>query len=110
MTEKVGPTETIVLIQNGQHDLVKEGKEAVDKFLTDHLKMWKDEGVPAPLNEIQSIHAWWGCLKKVGAEETMKRMAARLILLQNAAEALHEAGPEAEEAAGIYEHRPDMKP
>ena len=110
MKDIVGATETIILIQNDQYDLVKEGKEAVDKFLADHLRMWKDEGVPAPVNEIQSIHAWWGMLKTHGEEETKKRMAARLILLQNAAEDLNARGPEAEAEAGIYDNRADLRP
>lgn len=79
--------------------------DAVDKFLTDNLKLWKDEGVPAPMNELQSIAAWLRCLGEHGQEETISRMRARMVLLMNAANDLHDAGPEAEDAAGIYERR-----
>lgn len=84
--------------------------ESTEKFLTDHLRMWKDEGIPAPLNELQSIAAWLSCLGEHGAESTMDRMRARMLLLMNAANELHAAGPEAEAAAGIYDNRPDLKP
>lgn len=84
--------------------------DTLDKFLTDHLRMWKDEGVPAPVNELQSISAWLECLGTHGAEETMERMRARLLLLMNTVNELHDQGREAEDAAGIYDNRPDLKP
>lgn len=83
---------------------------SVDKFLTDHLRLWKDEGVAAPANELQSIQAWLRCLGTYGVEETKKRMRARMVILMGAANDLHDAGPEAEDAAGIYDDRPDMRP
>ena len=84
--------------------------DAADKFLTDHLRIWKDEGIEAPLNELQSIAAWLRCLGEHGAEETKARMRARMILLMNASQDLYDAGPEAEAKAGIYDNRPDLKP
>ena len=84
--------------------------DTLDKFLTDHLRMWKDEGVEAPLNELQSIQAWLSCLGHHGLEETTNRMRARMLLLQNTAIELYAQGPEAEAKAGIYDNRPDMKP
>ena len=81
-----------------------------EKFLTDHLRMWKDEGIPAPLNEIQSIQSWLRYLGEHGADGTKDAMRKRMILLAQAASELHKEGPEAEAAAGIYDNRPDMKP
>lgn len=75
----------------------------LDTFLTDRLRMWKDEGVAAPLNELQSIQAWLRCLGEYGATETAQRMRGRMLLLMKVAGASHEAGPLAEDAAGIYE-------
>ena len=89
---------------------MSEENEPIDAFLIEHLRMWKDEGVPAPVNELQSIDAWLQCLQEHGAEETMNRMMMRRFLLIDAVIALNDAGPEAEEAAGIYDNRPDMKP
>lgn len=82
----------------------------LDNFLTDHLRMWKDEGIEAPLNELQSIQAWLSCLGQHGLEETKNRMRARMLLLMKTANNLHVAGPEAEAEAGIYDNRPDMRP
>lgn len=80
-------------------------------YLSDHLKMWKDSGVPAPLNELQSIAAW---LRTTGEVKDMKelqnRMRQRMLLLMKAANGVYEAGPYAEECAGIYENRPEQKP
>lgn len=82
----------------------------LDNFLTKHLKLWKDEGVPAPMNELQSIAAWLSVLGSHGVEETKERMRARMLLLMHAANDLDKAGPAAVEEAGIYEHRPDIRP
>lgn len=79
-------------------------------FLLQHLKMWKDEGVPAPLNELQSIQTWLSCLGTHGEEETKNRMHNRLLLLMTAAKELHKLGRIAEDAVGIYDNRPDMRP
>jgi hypothetical protein len=76
------------------------------KFLEDHLKLWKDLGIPAPENELQSIDAWLHHLCQHGEEETKKAMRKRMILLLQAANDLHARGPEAEDAAGIFERRP----
>jgi len=97
----------LIMLQAGEHelaDLAFEKKPEFDAFLTDNLRMWKASGIPAPLNEIQSINAWMERLKDVGAEETLKSMAARLVLLNRAAQELHAAGPEAEKTAGIYDN------
>ncbi len=79
-------------------------------YLIKHLKLWKDEGMDAPTNELQSIQCWLSCLCQHGAEETIRRMRSRIILLGNAANRLHNEGREAEEAAGIYANRPDLRP
>jgi hypothetical protein len=81
-----------------------------DSFLTDHLRMWKDEGVPAPVNELQSIAAWLRTLGELGAEKTIEAMRSRMLLLMEAAQELHNAGPAGEAAAGIYDKRPEAKP
>ena len=78
------------------------------KFLTDHLKLWEDLGIPAPVNELQSIYTWLGHLSQHGAEKTMETMRTRMLLLMRAANDLHDEGPAAEKAAGIYDNRPDM--
>jgi hypothetical protein len=79
-----------------------------DEFLLQHLKMWKDLGIPAPLNELQSIEAWLQHLGRYGLEETKRVMRVRMVLLMSAANALHSKGPEAEDI--IYADRPDMRP
>jgi hypothetical protein len=81
-----------------------------DKFLNDYLQMWKDEGVEAPLNELQSIAAWLRYLGSNGKEKTIEAMQMRMLLLMDASNKLHAQGPEAEDAAGIYNNRPDLRP
>lgn len=107
MSEKDTDVEACMIMhQAGEHEMANEAFEktpAFDRFLTDNLRFWKESGIPAPKNEIQSIHAWMGNLQKNGAEATLKSMAARLVLLNRAAQDLHAQGPEAEKAAGIYE-------
>ena len=85
-------------------------RKHIDTFLTDHLKLWKDEGIPAPCNELQSIQAWLACLGRHGQKETASRMRARMLLLMRVANELHEQGSKVEDEAGIYENRPDMRP
>lgn len=80
------------------------------QFLLDHLRMWEDSGIPAPVNELQSIQSWLKYLGEHGAEETKSAMRKRMVLLMQAANELHEQGREAEDAAGIYDNRPDLKP
>jgi hypothetical protein len=82
----------------------------MEDFLNEHLKLWKDEGIPAPVNELQSIQGWLRCLVQNGAEETADIMRKRILLLGQAAIDLHKAGPEAEDKVGIYENRPDLRP
>lgn len=79
-------------------------------FLREHLKLWKDAGIPAPANELQSIQGWLRYIGKNGVEETKKAMRNRMIILMEAANELHAEGQEAENAAGIYDDRPDMGP
>ena len=79
-------------------------------FLNEHLKLWKDSGIPAPANELQSIQGWLRYLGQHGAEETKSAMRKRMVLLMQAANDLYKEGPEAEDAVGIYEHRPEMRP
>lgn len=80
-----------------------------DKFLTDHLIMWKESGVPAPLNELQSIAAWLRASADKTKEELQTIMRTRMILLMKASQELFEEGMEAEDIAGIYNNRPDLK-
>ena len=99
----------MIMHGSGDHQMANEAfkkTEKFDRFLTDNLRMWKDSGVPGPTNEIQSINAWMTTLRDHGAEETLRRMAGRLVLLQREAVKLHELGPEAEDEAGIYDERP----
>jgi hypothetical protein len=80
------------------------------QYLIDHLRLWKDSGIPAPANELQSIQGWLRYLGEHGAEGTKDAMRKRMILLMQAANELHDLGPEAEDAAGIYDNRPEMRP
>ncbi len=82
----------------------------VPGFVAAHLKMWEDSGVPAPLNELQSIAAWLRYLGQNGADETKKAMRNRILILMKAANNIYEAGPYVEELAEIYKNRPDRKP
>jgi hypothetical protein len=77
----------------------------LDAFLTDQLRMWRDEGLPAPSNELQSIQAWLAHMGRYGADKTAAAMRGRMTLLMMSANALQQAGPEAEDAAGIYAAR-----
>ena len=98
------------------HDKCDEQDKEIEQlkqqhdFLEEHLKLWKDSGVPAPANELQSIQTWLKHLGQHGDLETRNVMRTRMLLLINAAQKLHEKGPEAEDKAGIYEHRPEMRP
>lgn len=73
-----------------------------DAFLTERLRLWKDEGVPAPRNELQAIQAWLRCLGEHGASDTAQRMRERMLLLMKTASTVHTAGADAEDAVGIY--------
>lgn len=75
----------------------------LEQFLVDHLKLWKDLKVPAPLNELQSIVAWKNFLIDHTKEETVEAMVMRMLILQEAAVAIHNA--EAADELGIYENR-----
>lgn len=108
MSEENDLDACLIMHQAGEHDLANDAftrEPSFDKFLTDHLRFWKESGIRAPLNEIQSIHAWMNQLKDKGAEETLRRMAARLVLLNRAAIELHELGHDAEKEAGIYDNQ-----
>jgi hypothetical protein len=74
----------------------------VPQFLADHLKLWAGTGEIGPGNELQSIQAWLrnSCGKTM--EEVIDTMRKRMTLLMNAASAIHEGGPEAEDSYGIY--------
>lgn len=95
-------------------NLIQEKADKLDTqkndFLREHLKLWKDSGIPAPMNELQSIDTWLTQLTNSGEEKTKDIMRKRIILLMEAVAKLHKEGPEAEEAAGIYDNRPDMRP
>ena len=78
-----------------------------EDFLVDYLKMWKSDGIPAPLNELQSIAAWLRASCNV--EEMQNAMRLRMILLMKAVEAINEKGLDAEILAGIYANRPDLE-
>ena len=80
-----------------------------DEFLAGHLKLWKDEGVPAPANELQSIQAWLSCLGNNGLEETKKRMRARMMLLMREANKINQLGTEVEDEIGIYDNAPEKR-
>lgn len=79
-------------------------------FMRTHLKLWKEEVKDGPINELASIQAWLLTLSKNGAEETANIMRTRMLLLMGAAEVLYHEGPAAEDKAGIYENRPDLRP
>lgn len=75
-----------------------------DQHLADHLKMWKDSGIEAPKNELQSIAAWLRYLGMEGEEKTKETMRTRMVLLMNAVNKIAEQGSKAEVAAGIYDN------
>lgn len=77
-------------------------------LLRAHLRFWKESNVPAPENEVQSIQAWLRFAGMHTKEEYLNSLRMRLMLLMNAATELYNEGPEAEDAAGIYNNRPDM--
>ena len=79
----------------------------MEDFLVEYLQCWKDEGVPAPVNELQSISSW--LRESCNVEEMQRKMRCRMVLLMNAASALNEQGLDAEIMAGIYKNRPDLE-
>ena len=81
-----------------------------DPWLVEHLKMWKDSGIPAPLNELQSIAGWLRLSGTTTMDELQDIMRKRMILLMDASVELHEEGRAMEDIAGIYDNRPDLKP
>lgn len=78
-------------------------------YLYEHLKLWKDSGIPAPKNELESIATWLRYLGMHGEEETKNAMRNRMILLMEASKELYAKGPEVEDIIGIYDNRPDLK-
>lgn len=98
-------------------DIIAENKSILNlglgnlrPSLIKHLKLWRDEGIDAPNNELQSIQAWLACLGANGVQATSDRMRNRMLLLMKTANSLHNEGSDAEEAAGIYDNRPEMRP
>lgn len=81
--------------------------QSFSPFLIEHLKCWKDEGIPAPVNELQSIAAWLRTSCD-GLKPMQNSMRMRMLLLMKTAHHLHDKGLEEELKAGIYENRPDM--
>ena len=75
-----------------------------------HLKLWAESGIPAPVNEGNSIQAWLRFLGCHTKEETLDAMRQRMILLMQAANEVHKEGPDVENALGIYDNRPDLRP
>lgn len=78
-----------------------------EDFLVEYLQCWRDEGVPAPLNELQSIASW--LRETVNVEEMQRKMRCRMVLLMNATRAINSRGIDAEVLAGIYKNRPDLE-
>ena len=84
------------------------GDKAYDALVRSHLKLWKESGINAPINEGNSIQAWLRFLGGHTKEETLSAMRQRMILLMNAAQEVYDEGPETEDELGIYDNRPDM--
>ena len=82
-----------------------------EPFLEEHLRFWKDSGIPAPRNELHSIQAWLRTIAGMkDIEEVKQVMRLRLVLLMEAANDLHDAGEAAIDEAGIYDNAPELKP
>lgn len=75
-----------------------------------HLKLWADSGIPAPANEVNSIQGWLRFLGSHTKEETLSTMRQRMVLLMQAANEVYAEGPSVEDAIGIYDNRPDLRP
>jgi hypothetical protein len=101
ITEQTNSNETFIgeIIRTG-----KSEEDATNAMLYAYLVFWKELNIPAPLNELQSIQGWLRHLGEHGLGATKSAMRKRMILLQNAAMDLHEAGKEAEDKAGIYQN------
>src|ERR1035437_10239997 len=85
------------------------GDKAYEAFVRSHLKLWKESGINAPINEGNSIQSWLRFLGSHTKEETLDVMRHRMILLMNAAQEVYDLGPETEDVIGIYDNRPDMR-
>lgn len=82
----------------------KDGKDSINEMLYKHLVLWKRSGVPAPVNELQSIQGWLRHLGDYGLEKTKSAMRKRMVLLQNASVDLFKKGPSEEDKVGIYKN------
>jgi hypothetical protein len=110
ITGNVLDINTLLVNRNEYKQLVSEAALGVSRhaYLNDHLKCWIDEGLPAPVNELQSIQAW--LRESINVPEMQRKMRQRMHLLANHAFQLNLGGPEAEAAAGIYDRRPALNP
>lgn len=95
-------------LANAEAQIAQLETKQIEKydFLNEHLKCWMDEGIPAPVNELQSISAWLS--ESSDVEQMQNKMRNRMLLLMHQVERLYEAGPMAEQEAGIYNNRPDL--
>jgi len=94
-------------------DALKNGVNAhtadYEDYVRAHLKFWAESGIPAPESEIKSLQAWLYYSSGHTMEEMQDTLRARLSLLMDAAVAVYEEGPEAEDRIGIYDNRPDIE-
>jgi hypothetical protein len=113
------PTTEVTIETSGKEKVLglePEDREYVDvtinvpSYISKYLKMWQDSGIPAPLNELQSMAGWLRYLGENGVEKTKETMQKRMLILMEVAGGIHDAGPYVEELAEIYKNRPDQKP
>ena len=94
----------IEALKNGVNTKTADYKD----YVRAHLKFWVESGVPAPASEINSIQSWLRFSCGHTMEEMQDTLRQRMMLLMKAAEEVNKEGPEAEDAAGIYDNRPNM--
>jgi hypothetical protein len=95
----------IEALKNG----INNHKAKYDDYVRSHLKMWAESGIPAPVNEGNSIQSWMSYLGSHTKDQTLDTMLQRMLLLMDAANEAHDLGHEVEDAIGIYDNRPDLK-
>ncbi len=98
-------------LKNAVNDPVNKDKtrQIYEHYVNAHLKLWAESGIPAPVNEVNSIQSWLMFLASNGKDKTIDTMRQRMNLLLNAAQKVHESGTDKEDEIGIYDNRPDLR-
>lgn len=92
-------------------DLARFGTRRPERrdFMAAELERWMAEKHDAPQSERQSLEQWLERMHGRDRAAVQMMLRIRMTLLEMAAYDLHGLGAEAEEAADIFKHRPDLR-